>query len=143
MTDNTREWLDGLGLAQYHGLFTYRGLRMDVLAELTKDDLEAIGVPLGDRLRIMQTIRADSGLMRTNAMVSVPSATVTEQAEQRPSPTSSSDTERRPLTVMFCDMADSTALSTRLDPEDLQDVIRTYQENCTEITREYGGFIAR
>ena len=54
-----------------------------------------------------------------------------------------SDAERRPLTVMFCDMADSTALSTQLDPEDLQDVIRAYQETCTKIFREYEGFIAR
>ena len=54
-----------------------------------------------------------------------------------------SDAERRPLTVMFCDLADSTALSTKLDPEDLQDVIRAYQERCTRIIREYGGFVAK
>lgn len=54
-----------------------------------------------------------------------------------------SDAERRPLTVMFCDMVDSTALSTQLDPEDLQDVIRAYQETCTKILREYEGFVAR
>ena len=54
-----------------------------------------------------------------------------------------SDAERRPLTVMFCDLADSTALSTRLDPEDLQDVIRAYQERCTAIVREYEGFVAK
>ena len=53
------------------------------------------------------------------------------------------DAERRPLTVMFCDLADSTALSARLDPEDLQDVIRAYQERCTAIIREYAGFIAK
>ena len=55
----------------------------------------------------------------------------------------SSDAERRPLTVMFCDLADSTALSTRLDPEDLQDVIRTYQETCTRLVQEYGGYVAK
>ena len=54
-----------------------------------------------------------------------------------------SDAERRPLTVMFCDLADSTALSAKLDPEDLQDVIRAYQETCTAIVREYGGFVAK
>src|SRR5262249_50914008 len=51
--------------------------------------------------------------------------------------------ERRPLTVMFCDLADSTALSTGLDPEDLQDVIRGYQERCTTVIREYRGFLAK
>ena len=54
-----------------------------------------------------------------------------------------SDAERRPLTVMFCDLADSTVLSARLDPEDLQDVIRAYQERCTAIIREYAGFVAK
>jgi class 3 adenylate cyclase/predicted ATPase len=54
-----------------------------------------------------------------------------------------SDAERRPLTVMFCDLADSTALSGKLDPEDLQDVIRAYQERCTGIVREYDGFVAK
>ncbi len=54
-----------------------------------------------------------------------------------------SDAERRPLTVMFCDLADSTALSARLDPEDLQDVIRAYQDRCTAIVREYEGFVAK
>ena len=54
-----------------------------------------------------------------------------------------SDAERRPLTVMFCDLANSTALSTKLDPEDLQDVIRAYQDTCTAIVREYEGFVAK
>ena len=55
----------------------------------------------------------------------------------------SGDAERRPLTVMFCDLADSTALSTRLDPEDLQDVIRAYQKTSTGILQEYGGYVAK
>jgi class 3 adenylate cyclase len=54
-----------------------------------------------------------------------------------------SDAERRPLTVMFCDLADSTALSTKLDPEDLQDVIRAYRERCAGIIRDYEGFLAK
>lgn len=57
--------------------------------------------------------------------------------------TPASDAERRPLTVMFCDLADSTALSTKLDPEDLQDVIRAYQETCTKLIQEYEGFVAK
>jgi len=54
-----------------------------------------------------------------------------------------SDAQRRPLTVMFCDLADSTALSSKLDPEDLQDVIRAYRERCTGVIREYEGFVAK
>ena len=55
----------------------------------------------------------------------------------------SNDAERRPLTVMFCDLADSTEMSTKLDPEDLQDVIRTYQEICTKLIQGYEGFVAK
>ncbi len=69
--------------------------------------------------------------------------TIPPTAETSTTSAPSSDAERRPLTVMFCDMADSTALSTKLDPEDLQDVIRAYQETCTGVIREYGGFVAR
>jgi class 3 adenylate cyclase/predicted ATPase len=55
----------------------------------------------------------------------------------------SNGAERRPLTVMFCDLADSTELSTKLDPEDLQDVIRAYQDICTKLIQEYEGFVAK
>jgi class 3 adenylate cyclase/predicted ATPase len=55
----------------------------------------------------------------------------------------SNDAERRPLTVMFCDLADSTELSAKFDPEDLQDVIRAYQEISTKLIQEYGGFVAK
>jgi class 3 adenylate cyclase/predicted ATPase len=60
-----------------------------------------------------------------------------------PAPQAPSDAERRPLTVMFCDLADSTALSTKLDPEDLQDIIRAYQEGCTALIKEYEGYVAK
>jgi class 3 adenylate cyclase len=67
------------------------------------------------------------------------------QLLEAPAPveTVASDAERRPLTVMFCDLADSTALSSKLDPEDLQDVIRAYRERCTGVIREYEGFVAK
>ena len=64
-------------------------------------------------------------------------------AKSPPAGPVASDAERRPLTVMFCDLADSTALSSKLDPEDLQDVIRAYRERCTAIIREYEGFVAK
>jgi class 3 adenylate cyclase/predicted ATPase len=81
--------------------------------------------------------------VRSPAPATSPAETTPPKSELSAATTPSSDAERRPLTVMFCDMADSTALSTQLDPEDLQDVIRAYQETCTRIIKEYGGFIAR
>ena len=53
------------------------------------------------------------------------------------------DAERRQLTVMFCDLVDSTALSSRLDPEDLREVVRAYQTMCEEVIQRYGGHIAQ
>jgi class 3 adenylate cyclase/predicted ATPase len=76
--------------------------------------------------------------------ISAPPLLEASPAVEPPGVTSvASDAERRPLTVMFCDLADSTALSAKLDPEDLQDVIRAYQERCTAIVREYEGFVAK
>lgn len=98
------------------------------------------------------TIEPLTPIRETKSAVQVRNlAPVKSPAETAPPPTAepstasapSSDAERRPLTVMFCDMADSTALSTRLDPEDLQDVIRVYQETCTKLIQDFGGYVAR
>jgi len=73
-------------------------------------------------------------------------ATQTNQtAPVAPTPVApgSSDAERRQLTVMFCDLVDSTALSSRLDPEDLREVVRAYQTTCEEVIQRYGGHIAQ
>jgi len=53
------------------------------------------------------------------------------------------DAERRQLTVMFCDLVDSTKLSSQLDPEDWRDVVRAYQQVCTEVLQRYDGYIAQ
>lgn len=139
MADDIRVWLQKLGLAKYADAFVFHDVRADVLADLTEDHMRELGVSLGNRLRLLKAIRAEFGgvakpyLVRENdAIDTVP-----------PSPVPSSDAERRPLTVMFCDLADSTALSTRLDPEDLQDVIRAYQETCTKLIQDYEGFVAK
>jgi class 3 adenylate cyclase/predicted ATPase len=138
-------WLGDLGLARYQDVFADNHIGMDVVAYLTEDHLKEFGICVGDRLRLLKAIRAEAG----EATMPAPGV-ARESAETRPSvaqssalPAQSSDAERRPLTVMFCDLADSTALSARLDPEDLQDVIRTYQETCTRLVREYGGYVAK
>jgi class 3 adenylate cyclase/predicted ATPase len=74
------------------------------------------------------------------------SATPSDSVSQSVAPpvaTPTADAERRQLTVMFCDLVGSTELSTKLDPEDLQDIIRTYQEAATRVIREFDGFIAK
>ena len=105
-------WLRGLGLGQYEGIFRDSEIEADVLSELTEADLEKLGLPLGPRKRILKAIANLDGA------VAAPSAT----SLARPLPADAA--ERRQLTVMFCDLAGSTALSARLDPEDMRQVIR-------------------
>jgi hypothetical protein len=109
------EWLNGLGLEQYAVAFADNRIGLDVLPDLTEADFENIGIPLGDRKRLLKAIAALSERSEESPARGVPPA---------PSP----DAERRQLTVMFCDLVGSTALSGALDPEDFREVMRAYQE---------------
>ena len=114
------EWLRGLGLEQYVTAFRENEIDERVLPSLTADDLKELGVNLiGHRRLLLDAIVAlrDAALKR--ATVEFPAATPLPAA-------SSADAERRQLTVMFCDIVGSTALSTRFDPEDLRDLIGAY-----------------
>jgi predicted ATPase/class 3 adenylate cyclase len=139
MVDDLKVWLENLGLGKYADAFSDNDVGPDVLDLLTKDDLEKMGISLGDRLRLVRAIGTEAS--RVSGTVA-PAATAPSIAPLA-APAPSSDAEHRPLTVMFCDLADSTALSTRLDPEDLQDVIRAYRETCTRHIQEYEGFVAK
>ena len=141
MTEDIRTWLENLGLAQYGDTFADNDIASDILADLTEDHLEKMGVSIGNRLRLLKAIGAEAA--DAPAPAATPVAADIRAAAPPPEPLPSSDAERRPLTVMFCDLADSTALSTRLDPEDLQDVIRAYQETCSALIRNYEGFVAK
>ena len=120
-------WLRGLGLERYEPVFRDNEVDAAVVPELTDEHLKELGLPLGPRLRLLKAIAA---LRKGTPSSETPSA----QAEPAPSiagrlPISkSADAERRQLTVMFVDLVGSTALSTRLDPEDLREVIRAYQD---------------
>ena len=107
-----------------------------MLPELTEGDLEKLGIPLGDRKRLIRAIKATAGAS--------PSALITgEVGENAPSNSSPMvAAERRHLTVMICDLVGSTALSARLDPEDMGAVIDAFQAACARITLAYDGFLA-
>ena len=137
-------WLTNLGLEKYADAFVFHDVGPDVLADLTEEHLKELGVSLGNRLRLLKAIRDGSaGLIKPDQLPEKDAYDTSPPPEPAAPPQPSSDAERRPLTVMFCDLADSTALSTKLDPEDLQDVIRTYQETCTGLIQEYGGYVAK
>src|ERR1700730_1690043 len=123
-------WLRGLGLGQYEGTFRESEIEADVLPELTEADLEKIGLPLGPRKRILKAI-ANLG--------AAPKPSVVESV----APPTADAAERRQLTVMFCDLVGSTALSARLDPEDMRHVIRGYQDACSGVVARYDGFVAK
>jgi class 3 adenylate cyclase len=102
------EWLRDLGLEQYEKAFRENAIDLEVLRDLTADDIKELGVmPIGHRRRLLTAIAA----LRRG-----PSEPVTETAPITPS--TASEAERRQLSVMFCDLVGSTPLSTRFDPED-------------------------
>jgi class 3 adenylate cyclase/predicted ATPase/ABC-type transport system involved in cytochrome c biogenesis ATPase subunit len=124
-------WLRSLGLGQYEALFRASDIDADILPELTEVDLEKLGVSLGHRKRLL---RAISGL--TAAETSAAPSTSTGAMPQDAA-------ERRQLTVMFCDLVGSTALSVRFDPEEYREEIRAYQNAVTGVVARYDGFVAK
>jgi class 3 adenylate cyclase len=130
-------WLRGLGLERYESTFRENEVDAEVLLDLTGSDLTTMGLPVGPRRKLLKAIAA----LREGALPSH----VAEQSSEAPRPTAaaSSDAERRQLTVMFCDLVGSTALSARLDPEDLRAVIGAYHRCCAEVIGRAGGFVAK
>src|SRR5215467_12962003 len=133
---NVGEWLQSVGLGQYESAFIESAIDIDVLPELTEADLEKLGIPLGDRKRLIKAIRAMAG--------NSPSASFKSEVGENASNGRSAvvAAERRHLTVMVCDLVGSTALSARLDPEDMSAVIDAIQATCARITLAFDGFLA-
>jgi hypothetical protein len=114
-------WLRGLGLGQYEAAFRDNGVDAAVLPSLTADDLRETGVAaVGHRRRLLDAIAAIRDGGPATPVQSLPSDA---HPQVPPPPEPAGGGERRQLTVRFCDLAGSTALSARLDPEDLREVI--------------------
>jgi len=126
------DWLEKLGMSEYTQRFSENDIALDILPELTDQDLEKLGVSLGHRRRMLKAIR-ELG----DPALALP------RTETAASPGPQLSAERRQLTVMFCDLVGSTALSTRLDPEDMREIISAYHQRCTELITKHGGFVAR
>src|SRR5215469_14724283 len=124
-------WLRNLGLGQYEALFRASEIDADILPELTDIDLKELGVPLGHRKRLLKAI---SGLTAPETLAA-PSASTGSTPHDA--------AERRQLTVMFCDLVGSTPLSARLDPEELRDELRAYQNAVSGVVARYDGFVAK
>ncbi|MDF2972470.1 MAG: adenylate/guanylate cyclase [Microvirga sp.] len=130
------DWLRSLGLERYERAFIDNAVDTDVLPELTESDLEKLGLALGDRKRLIRAVR--TALPGPPAALAANGVEIFPQTRRPPI----ARAERRHLTVMICDLVGSTALSVRLDPEDMRAVVDAYHAACARITRAYDGFLA-
>jgi class 3 adenylate cyclase len=120
-------WLRELGLERYEEAFQGAEIDLEVLVDLTDADLRELGIPLGPRRKLLKAISVLA------AGAEPPFARETKRSEA----------ERRQLTVLFCDLVSSTELAGRLDPEDLREVMRTYQAACADAVCRFEGYVAR
>ena len=124
------EWLASIGLSEYAQRFADNSIDLSVIRDVTEQDLKDLGVRLGHRRKILRAIAELDGV--------APGPTETATG-----PVLRDAAERRQVTVMFSDLVGSTALSARMDPEDLREVISAYQKCVAETVRHFGGFVAR
>ena len=132
-------WLRSLNLERYEQAFRENEINEAVLLRLTTEDLKELGViAVGHRRILLDAIANLRGET---------SATHDEASRAKEKPDRANNTpaeaERRQLTVMFCDLVGSTALSNRLDPEDLRSVIGTYHTSVAETVARFDGFVAK
>lgn len=124
------EWLASLGLGEHAQLFADNAVDLSVVGDLTEQDLKELGLPLGHRRILLRAI--------AESHTSAPARSkATSELTLR------GDGERRQLTIMFCDMVGSTALSAQLDPEDMRAVIRAFHTCIAEVVTRYLGVVAR
>jgi class 3 adenylate cyclase len=136
---NVGDWLRKLGLERYEPAFRENKVTGEILPKLTAEDLKDLGVVLvGDRRLLLDAIgslRLEAGSRSANL----------PDADERPGSDGpvAAVTERRQLTVMFCDLVGSTALSGKLDPEDYREVIKSFQKAVSDAVRSFDGHVAK
>jgi len=131
--NDIKQWLEAVGLERYRSAFSQNEITLDDLPEVTEDDLKEMGLPIGPRRRALKAIAALAKQQRDPANTAV----------RAPDRNSSPDAERRLLTVLFADLVGSTELSLRLDPEDLREVMRRYQDAVAGAITRYDGHLAK
>jgi class 3 adenylate cyclase len=124
------DWLEKLGMSEYAERFEANRIDVSVLPDLTDQDLDKLGILLGDRRKMLRAIR-ELATVPASAQGFAPAERARDEAE------------RRQLTVMFCDLVGSTALSAKLDPEDLRRIVQAYHRCCTSIVERNGGYVAK
>jgi class 3 adenylate cyclase/predicted ATPase len=129
------EWLERFGLSEYAQRFAENDIDFTILSDLTDQDLEKIGIAsLGHRRKLLRAIATLKNIEKGTSAMAVGSSAA---------PLTLDSAERRQVTVMFSDLVDSTALSARMDPEDLRELISAYQKCVAETVHQFDGFVAR
>ena len=125
-------WLRSLGLSRYEAAFNDNSIDADVLPDLTDGDLAQLGVNLGDRKRLLKAI-ASLGATESAVKPSSPA----------PASSPTGAAERRPITVMFCDLVGSTSLAAKLDAEDWRDLVGAYLDEASAAVTGLGGHVLK
>jgi len=129
-----RDWLEALALGDYAEAFEAEKISPDAVPELTEDDLKELGLAMGPRRIFLKAAKVlATSEEKENGADETPDETATEHGEA----------ERRQLTVMFCDLVGSTALSEKLDPEDLRALMQAYQQAAGAVIERYEGHVAQ
>lgn len=129
-TRQIKQWLAERGLGQYIDIFKANDIDLRALSYLSEDDLRELGVSLGHRRILINEIK-----QITQQPIQSQSADDRSQIEET--------AERRQLTVKFCDLVDSTAMAQEIDPEEMREILRHYQNSVSASVRQYGGYVAR
>ena len=139
------DWLEKLGMPEYGERFAENGIDLSVLPHLTDQDLKDMGVLLGHRRKMLAAIGALSSKPAA-ARAPATGAPIAPAAIPIASPIASAteaDGERRYLTIMFCDLVDSTGIAARLDAEEWRDLVKAYLDDASAAVMEMGGHVAR
>jgi class 3 adenylate cyclase len=138
MAIDIAEFLTGLGLERYIAEFAREEIDAETLWHLEDADLREIGLPLGPRKKLLRAIENLTAERQFEGGAGIPAASDPGARSYELEPT-----QRRLLTVLFCDLVQSTELSQRLDPEELRDVLLGYQEACRTAIEEFDGFVSK
>ncbi|MEM7507208.1 MAG: AAA family ATPase [Pseudomonadota bacterium] len=121
-------WLAQHGLEPLSEVFRAQDIDLDMVGDLTNEDMRELGLSIGQRKRLQKAIRSQSGSAR---------------ADDQPAPDQMAVAEKRQITILFCDLVGSTRISQSLDPEQMFELLGLYQRNAAEVISRYGGHVAQ
>src|SRR5262249_30298284 len=144
------DWLEKLGMSEYAQRFAENRIDYSVLPDLTDQHLKDLGLPLGDRLKMLRAIRelaVVSPVSAETASAERKSQSIAARRDATPvhvsAPAADVSGERRYLTVMFCDLVGSTSISAQLDAEEWRDLVGTYLDAASAAVTDMGGHVAK